>query len=282
MFGGPSTVLGFTSDVFIKFNVDHRGYYVTMYDDWSQLNATADHFKSLSVLDRAGIVLDAYYSCRLENRFCAQLLPLLTINLKAERSVQPWQMALKFIDYVNGYFRTRTDLRQLFADLMLSWVKDLYRKQMWSEIESIPELRFNLAIIDLACRFGHAPCLRDALEQFNVWKASGHVAANFRDLAQSYGLKAADDVQDFEFAWERYQTATESPIIPWKTSLRTALSYANTEALVDKYLDKTWNEVPTNLFSTFLKNLLTNSAFDNTVNSAWNKFQSGFAELKKK
>ena len=112
-----------------------------------------------------------------------------------------------------------------------------YKSKMWNDENlQMPEVLFNRKIINIACRSGYSPCLKDAYAAFSNWIQKDNnklLSPNFRDYIVKYGVSYSKVQSDYDFVWNKYiDTPADDPI---KEVLLMSFAYIKDSQIVKKY-----------------------------------------------
>lgn len=228
----------------IKFNVDHQGFYITSYKDWNQLNS---HVGNLSSRDTAGLLLDIVFLTLTGKVQHGQVTGLVRHILNGSDSVVNWRMGQNLTDNVYQCLKSDHGYRQQLSNMVKSWVEGKYKSDMWNEEGKTDEqVRFAITIIQIsryccsrkmACDYGIERCLADAKRKFDAWKVNNTDSGgalrepitwpspNFRSAVLSYGLQASKEPEDLDLVDKLLRKTQNSAFMPVKDELLNAMSY---------------------------------------------------------
>lgn len=117
-----------------KLNVEHRGFYITAYDEWFPL---VFHLPDLPDSDRAGLIMDIYYLMEAGTVQYSDVVYLVGQILKSNTDFVTWQIATLLIMHVESYMKLGrervVDTKDQFSNwFCLGWTACTEAKCGWS------------------------------------------------------------------------------------------------------------------------------------------------------
>lgn len=230
-----------------KFNIEHQGFYITWYRDWNHVrDYVATH--PLTSRDTAGLLLDLLFLTTSYKLRFPEVADLVGEVFNRSDAVVTWNVGSMLTNAFYHHVKTDEGVLESFSQTVRGWLAGKYRSDMWVEGNQTQQrqTRFAVLVIDMACRFGHRQCLRDAWNQFYLLRranpdadlgqlplgAAVHLPMpNMRQLVLCYGLKTSEDPQDLQFLLNVWAVALDRPLMKLKSEIESAMSCVRHEDL---------------------------------------------------
>lgn len=227
----------------ILANVNWKGLYRVNYDleNWARLmNELETNPQSIPLLNRAQLIDDAFNLARAK-----QVSVSLALNstrfLHDETDFLPWDLAMSNLRYFVHMF-DRSEVygpMQVYLRNQVTGLYNFFKNDTDNSTvpESFPLQHNQILAIRVACTNGLPECLDMVKDFFNFWMTNGtnRIHPNLRPVVYCQAV-AAGGQEEWEFAWERMQTSTDTFE---KELLREALTCTKKIWLLNRYLEYT-------------------------------------------
>lgn len=227
----------------ILANVNCRGLYRVNYDleNWARLmNELNTNPQSIPLINRGQLIDDAFNLARAK-----QISVSLALNstrfLRTETEFLPWDSAISNLDYFVHMF-DRSEVygpMQVYLRNQVTWLYNFFKND--TDNSTVPETsslqHSQILAIKVACTNGLPECLDMAKHLFSFWMTNetNRIHPNLRSVVYCQAI-AAGGQEEWEFAWEKMQTSTDTSE---KEQLREALTCTKKIWLLNRYLEYT-------------------------------------------
>ncbi|KAL4630053.1 leucyl-cystinyl aminopeptidase [Arapaima gigas] len=164
-----------TSVKWMKFNFKNNGFYIVHYGEegWKALsNAVTENRDVLTPADRASLINNLFALSRLGKVTFKQVMNFLAY-LKSENHCTPLIEALHQLDHIYRLLEKRQDrLVSKLKNYILNLFEDIIDSQSWDQELKVSKQELRAALLEVACRYGHQNCTKNAMRVFQQWVAS--------------------------------------------------------------------------------------------------------------
>ncbi|CAL1530306.1 unnamed protein product [Lymnaea stagnalis] len=259
----------------ILANVDQTGFYRVNYElvNWEALSAQLknDH-KMIPVTNRAQLI-DDVWNLAMANYLSFDVALNLVDYLDKELEYIPWDAVRRLLESSGNMFRNSL-LKATVKKFMQSKLTEPYKiYRLNNSGASHKDVAARKLIARLACEFGVAACLEDALTEFQNWRNGKRIDPNLAETVRRFGI-TDDKKEDWDLLLERSKTS-RSKIE--KSFFLQALSSSNDQDQINKTLDLLLKP-DYSIQSSDANNILKNVASRNW-SLAWEFLRDKFSEL---
>uniref|UniRef100_A0A4W4HAU8 Aminopeptidase n=1 Tax=Electrophorus electricus TaxID=8005 RepID=A0A4W4HAU8_ELEEL len=229
-------------DAWLLANVNCTGYYRVNYDEqnWNKLiHQLESNHPAIPLISRGQLIDDAFNLARA--KYINVTLALTTTKyLINETDYVPWESALKNLRYFMLMF-DRSEVYGPMQKYLHKQIAPLYEYfKKYTDNMTVPldlaDQYNQINAISVACSNGVLECTAMARSLFNEWKnGTDRIPPNLKSTIYCNAIAAGDE-HDWDFAWEKYDTAT---IATMKDDLRYGLSCTKKIWLLNRYLGYT-------------------------------------------
>lgn len=226
---------------YFVLNNQQVGYYRVHYEDalWEKIGKAlrSRGFGGIHVLNRAHIVDDLFNLARADVLGYRQALDLLDY-VREETEYVPWVAAASGLATLS--LRIHPDDEKLFSQHVLSMFDKVYeyvKFQTPAPLERRLHTYLRRVVLDWACRYGHEDCSKNALKEFEAFRAhsTAKVHPDLRQVVYCEGVRRGS-IDQFDFLLNLYlstNVATEQQL-----TLQ-GMSCATEESVVHKFMNLT-------------------------------------------
>ncbi|XP_041082703.1 aminopeptidase N-like [Polyodon spathula] len=240
-----NTTVKSNSTDWVLANINCSGYYRVNYDieNWNRLlQQLQDNFTKIPVINRAQLIDDAFNLARAG--YIPTTLALDTTKyLSKDTEYMPWESAINNLGYFSLMF-DRTEVNGPMQTYLRKQVTPLFNyfeniTANWTEVPSGHTDQYNqVTAIEVACKNGLKKCRELASSLYQEWMDNPSVNPIHPNLKTTIYCNAiaAGGVEEWDFAWERFQNAT---IATEADKLRYGLSCSRHIWILNRYLKYT-------------------------------------------
>ncbi|XP_052438469.1 aminopeptidase N [Carassius gibelio] len=231
-------------DEWLLANIDCTGYFRVNYDEenWNNLRIQLERNHNIIPTINRGQLIDDAFNIARAHRLNITIALSLTKYLVNETEYIPWDSALKNLDHLVLMF-DRSEVYGPITKYLRKLITRLYEHfEEYTINGTVPEKhtdQYNqVNAISVACSNGLAICTEMARSLFEKNKNETNKFRMHPNLKKEIycSVIANGDEDDWEFAWEEYQKATDAAE---KDKLRYALSCTKEIWLLNRYLQYT-------------------------------------------
>ncbi|XP_059825427.1 leucyl-cystinyl aminopeptidase-like isoform X1 [Hypanus sabinus] len=218
----------------VKFNINHNGYYIVEYDESSTekiMGLLQTNHEALSEHDRADFINNAFLLASVGKMSIKKVLNL-TSYLKQEASTMPISESLYQLYNIYQLVQIRGEFK------ISNWIKDyifdifghLIDQQTWSNNGSISERQLRSQLLTVACDLNYDTCVQNASNLFSNWMNSSDYSVLPSDLTETIFSVGARTVEGWTFMCRMYNHLQSG--VDHRKMLRAMAKTNNTEHLL--------------------------------------------------
>ncbi|XP_022221219.2 membrane alanyl aminopeptidase [Drosophila obscura] len=216
----------------IIVNVQQTGYYRVNYTEsnWRAIrtNLFAANWTGIHENNRAQVVDDLFNLARAGYIHYGLALEVLEY-LETEINYIPWTSAFNGFNYLSIRLGNDTTL---FGGYIQDLTKKAYQKLGFNETtnDSALDIYLRTKVLNWACRYGSADCVRQAKNYFNSLST---VPKNIRSTVYCVGLREGG-AAEFEALYQKFKTET---VATEETLLQNSFGCVKTDALINRVFE---------------------------------------------
>ena len=233
----------------INLNARHSGYYLVNYPSkiWKQwIDTFMDKSTEIPVLDRSGIMMDAFYLA--QANLLSYNVPLnLAKYLVNETHLSPWTTAIRGFSSIQRYISHSSSYKGKFREYLQNLIKPVYENLGWNDTieEPVTKRRLRSSILEFACFNQINDCLEQSDRLFQQWiiaKQNQEMDKipnpNLLSTVLEYGIQNSNSTDQWLFVWSQYSNETSSTL---RSIYMNALAQTNDEKLLTMLLTQALN-----------------------------------------